>query len=214
MPRFKNTLMLNMTGAIVVSLLSCNGIYDDPSEMPVEEEENAFSLVDCTSYTNWTYFNLADGTSQTLDYQADEAEIAAGWTFAMHRYDCKTNGGGAYETSFSTLDELTAALSGGTFSLPAANDYEADVADSVTVDMSHMMEGYLVYAKSTVNTVLGRWLDVDTSNMPPNYTQSNKVYLIRTSGGEVAAISFTGYSNPYEYNTKGYISFDYIFPVQ
>lgn len=203
-----------MTGAIVASLLSCDGIYDDPSEMPAEEKENAFSLVDCTSYTNWVYFSLADGTTQTLDYQADEGEITAGWTFAMHRYDCKTNGGGAYETAFSTLDELTAALADGSFSLPSAGDYAADVADSVTVDMSHMMEGYLVYAESMVNEVLGRWLNVDTSNMPPNYTQSNKVYLIRTSDGEVAAVSFTGFSNPYEYNTKGYISFDYIFPLQ
>lgn len=213
MPHFNNLLTFITAGAIVASLLSCDGIYDDPSEMPVDDEENAFSLVDCTSYTNWVYFNLDDGTTQTLDYQADEGEIEAGWTFAMHRYDCKTNGGGAYETDFSTLDELTEALANGSFSLPSANDYTADVADSVTVDMSHMMEGYLVYAKSMVNEVLGRWLDVDTSNMPPNYTQSNKVYLIRTSGGEVAAISFTGYSNPYEYNTNGYISFEYIFPV-
>jgi len=209
----RNILTFTMTGAMIMSSLSCDGIYDDPSEMPVEKDDNSFSLVDCTSYTNWVYFNLADDTSQTLDYQAEESDIAAGWTFAMHRYDCKTNGGSAYETVYTSIEELQTALDEGTFALPQASDYVADVADSVTIDMSHMMEGYLVYAKSMVNQELGKWLDVDTSNMPPNYTQSDRVYLIRTSDGSVAAIYFTGYSNPYEYNTKGYISFDYVYPL-
>lgn len=207
----KATLSIIVAGTIFSSL-SCDGIYDDPSEMPTENKENSYAYADATSYTNWVYFYLADNSQQTFDYK-DTTDIPAGWTFAMHRYDCKTNGGSAYETSFTSLDDFQAAVESGTFTMPADNEYVADADDSVTVDMSHMMDGYLIYAPSKVNAVLGKWLDVNTSQMPPTYTQSKRVYLVKTKEGNVAAVYFTAFSNPYQYDTKGYISFDYIYPV-
>lgn len=195
-----------------MTLLSCDGIYDDPENMPVEEKENAYSYIDCTDYKTWVYLNLADGSQTSVAYDDTEG-IPAEWTFAMHRYDCKTNGGSAYETDFTSIDELSAAIEAGTFTIPDASAFTADVDSKVTIDMSHMMEGYLDYAESKVNEVLGRWLDVDTSQMPPIYTPSGKVYLIRAADGEVAAVDFTEYSNPQKYNTKGYISFEYIYPI-
>jgi len=202
-----------LTAGVLLSPLSCDSIYDDPADMPVVEKENSYSYIDCTDYKTWVYLNLEDGSQTAVAYD-NVADIPSQWTFAMHRYDCKTNGGSAYETTFSSLDELTAAISAGTFSIPDASAFTEDEDSKVTIDMSHMMEGYLDYADSKVNKTLARWLDVDTSNMPPNYTPSDKVYLIRTATGEVAAVRFTAYSNPQQYNTKGYISFDYIFPLQ
>jgi len=201
-----------MAGA-TFSLLSCDGIYDDPSEMPTETKDNAYSYVDATSYTNWVYFYLEDGSYKTFDYQTTE-EIPDGWAFAMHRYDCKTNGGSACETEYTSIDELKTAISNGSFAMHADDKFVADTEDSITVDMSHMMEGYLVYSKSLVNAELSKWLDVNTSQMPPIYTQSKRVYLLKLSDGSVAAICFTAFSNPYQYDTKGYISFDYIYPIQ
>lgn len=195
------------TGVLSVALSSCDDIYDDPSDMPSEEKENSYSYVDCTDYKTWVYFNLADGSQTPLAY--DSESLPEDWDFAMHRYDCKTNGGSVYETDYTSIDNLTAAISAGTFSVPDASAFTADVDGKVTIDMSHMMEGYLDYADSKVNEVMGRWLDVDTSNMPPNYTPSDKVYLLLTAAGDVYAIRFTAYSNPQQYNTKGYISFDY-----
>lgn len=206
---FKHLLNICITtGVLALAFSSCDDIYDDPSDMPSEDKENAYSYVNCTDYKTWVYFNLEDGSQTPLSYDSDS--LPEVWTFAMHRYDCKTNGGSAYETSFSTITELTAAISAGTFALPDASEFTADVDGKITIDMSHMMEGYLDYADSKVNAVLAKWLDVDTSNMPPNYTPSDKVYLLRTADGTVYAIRFTAYSNPQQYNTKGYISFDYL----
>jgi len=191
---------------------SCDDIYDDPANIPTEDKDNAYSYIDATEYTNWVYLNLKDGSQTTLAYD-NTADIPAEWTFAIHRYDCKTNGGSAYETSFSTLDALTAAIEDGSFSVPDASQFTADEDSKITIDMSGMMEGNIGYADSKVNKVLGKWLDVNTSQMPPIYTMSNKVYLICESDGTVAAIKFTNYANPQKSNTKGYISFDYIYPL-
>lgn len=194
-------------GVLLLALSSCDDIYDDPADMPSEQKENSYTYVDCTDYKTWVYFNLEDGSQTSLSY--DSEELPSDWTFAMHRYDCKTNGGSAYETSYTSITDLTTAISAGTFSIPDASAFTADVDSKVTIDMSHMMEGYLDYADSKVNEVMAKWLYVDTTNMPPEYTPSNKVYLVRTADGKVYAVLFTAYSNPQKYNTKGYISFDY-----
>jgi len=209
---FRKTLECCLTAGAILLPLSCDSIYDDPADMPVVKEDNAYSYIDATEYTNWVYLNLEDGSQTTLAYD-NTADIPAEWTFALHRYDCKTNGGSAYETSFSTLDELTAAIAGGTFTVPDASQFTADEDGKITVDMSGMMQGVIEYADSKINKVLGLWLDVNTSQMPPIYTMSKKVYLLRTSGGAVAAIEFTDYANPSQYNTKGFISFKYIYPL-
>lgn len=194
---------------ILLSLSSCDNIYDDPSEMPGNnDKENSFSNIDATAYTNWVYIDLDKGTQTTLDYD-NSADMPTDWTLAIHRYDIKTNSGSAYRTSYTSLDEVKTAVQKGTFPMPDASEFTQDEPSKITIDMSHMMEGHIDYADANINKVLGKWLNVDTSSMPPNYTMDGNVYLVRTSGGDVYAIQFTGYSNPYQSNTKGYISFDY-----
>lgn len=194
----------------LLSLSSCDSIYDDPSEMPSDSgKENSYTNIDATSYTNWVYVNLADGTQTTLAYD-NTADLPAEWTFAIHRYDIKTNGGGAYRTSYTSIDEVRTAVEKGTFPMPDASEFAADEPGRITIDMSHMMDGYIDYADAYINKVLSQWLNVDTSSMPPVYTMDGNVYLIRTGEGKTAAVQFTGYSNPYQSNTKGYISFDYV----
>lgn len=203
--------MFAMAGA-GLSLLSCDSIYDDPEDFTAASGNGSFSYVDATSYTAWVYIDLASGTQTPLAYD-NTADIPAGWTFAIHRYDCRTNGGGAFETAYTSLKALSDDLSAGRFTLPAAAEYAPDEDGEITTDMSHMMDGYLVTAPARLNKVLNRWLTVDTSTMPPAYTMSGRVYLIRTSDGTVGAIQFTAFSNPYNYDTKGYISFDYVYPL-
>ncbi len=205
----KLTALLGMAALLLLSLSSCDGIYDDPSELPSDEgQENSYTNVNATSYTTWVYLNLADGSQTSLDYN-NTADIPANWTIALHRYDIKTNAGSAYRTSYTSLDEVKTAVSKDTFPMPDASEFTADETSKITVDMSHMMDGYIDYADAAINKTLGKWLNVDTSSMPPNYTMDSNVYLVRTQGGDVYAIQFTGYSNPYQSNTKGYISFDY-----
>ncbi len=197
---------------VCATLVACD-VYDDMSQMPQSEGgDGSFSYLDATSYTQWIYLNLEDGTGVTLEYD-DTLNIPEQWTFALHRYDCKTNGGTAMETEFGSIDALVAALRGGEYAF-SQSQFVADTQDSITIDMSHMMDGWLEYAPSMVNKELGKWLDVDTSEMPPIYTPSDRAYIICTREGTYAALRFTAFSNPFYYDTKGYISFDYLYPLE
>ncbi len=197
---------------VCMALIACD-VYDDMSLMPQSENgDGSFSYIDATDYKQWIYLNLEDGTGVTLEYD-DTLNIPEQWTFALHRYDCKTNGGAAMETEFGSLEELQTALNGGEYSF-AQSQFVPDTQDSIIIDMSHMMDGWLEYAPAMLNKEMGKWLDVDTSEMPPIYTASNRVYIICTREGTYAAVRFTAYSNPFYYDAKGYILFDYLYPLE
>lgn len=197
---------IGMTGTVLLSLSSCD-IYDE------QRPSSDYTNINATDYTKWVYISLASKSdSITLPYD-NVADIPANWDLAIHRYDVKTNDGAAVEVDYSTLESFKSDIAAGYFKLPAPDQFVRDVDDSITVDMSHMMEGYLVYAKTKKNKEIGKWLDVNTEQMPPIYTPSNKVYLLRLKDGTYAALRFTGYRNPSLYNTSGYISFDYIYPL-
>jgi len=89
--------------------------------------------------------------------------------------------------------------------------FTADVDSQVVVDMSTMMDGYLGYSPAHVNPVLSRWLDVNTSTMPPVYTLSRKVYIVQMEDGTLAALFFSDYVN--EKAAKGYITIQYRYPL-
>lgn len=182
----------------VLLFSSCAGwIYEGEGE---EGEWNTH--IDARSYADWIYIRFS--SRDTIRKKYNETAPAA-WDFAIHRYDCKTNGGAVSETSCRTLEELKVAGK-----LPEG-EFAADVNGKIAVDMSGMMEGKIVYADSPLNEVLGRWLQVDTGQMPPVYTPSKRVYLLRLADGTYAAVLFTDFSD--EAGVKGYISFDYIYPL-
>ncbi len=193
---------------IAVAAAACS-IYDDIDNIPTEAASgNAYSYVDATSYTTWIYFDLLGGGYTALPYD-DTDHLPSAWTFALHRYDCKTHDGGAVETPFSSLAALLSAIENGAYRLPAADEFIGDELGEINIDMSTMMDGYIITAEAMVNKELSKWLDVDISTMPPIYTPSNKVYLLLTADGTYIAILFTGFTNPYYYDAKGYISFEY-----
>lgn len=195
-------------------LLSCDGIYDDISLMPADgASETSFSYVDATDYTTWVYIDLSSLTTVTLAYD-DSLNIPAEWSFALHRYDCKTNSGSVFETDFKSIDEFKSAYDAGQYVVPDASLFTPDSEGQIAIDVSHMVEGYLIYAPVVMNAVLTRWLDVNLITMPPIYTPSGNVYLLLLRDGSLAAIRFTGFSNPYYYDAKGYISFDFVYPVE
>ncbi len=211
MKRIQKMLWCALILAAGFGLASCN-LYDDMSKMPqTGGGDGRFSYVDATSYTQWVYLNLEDGSCVALAYN-DSTDIPEEWTFALHRYDCKTNAGAAMETAFGSLEEMEEAMRQGTFS-PENGQYVQDSPDSIYIDLSQMLDSVLVYAPSMVNKELSKWLDVDISGMPPIYTPSHKVYVIRTKEDEYVAVLFTSFSNPYYYDAKGYISFSYIYPL-
>lgn len=206
---FKYTIMLGAA----MSLSACNGIfeniYDAPIETEMEIKENSFSQVKTVEYTEWAYIELSNRKVTTVPIGEEyESQIPEDWDFAIHRYDIKTNGGAACQTSYTSIDDLKTSGK-----LPDKKDFVKDewTTDKIAIDMSGMMDGNIVYTESYRNAVLSGWLDVNTSTMPPVYTMSNQVFLIRMKDNTYAAIRFTNYMNAR--GIKGYIDFDFSYPL-
>ncbi|WP_336617221.1 HmuY family protein [Bacteroides acidifaciens] len=206
---FKYTIMLGAA----MSLSACNGIfeniYDAPIETEMEIKENSFSQVKTVEYTEWAYIELSNRKVTTVPIGEEyESQIPEDWDFAIHRYDIKTNGGAACQTRYTSIDDLKTSGK-----LPDEKDFVKDewTTDKIAIDMSGMMDGNIVYTESYRNAVLSSWLDVNTSTMPPVYTMSNQVFLIRMKDNTYAAIRFTNYMNVR--GIKGYIDFDFSYPL-
>lgn len=197
-----------------MSLSACNGIfeniYDDPIETEMEIKENKFSQVKTVEYTEWAYIDLSARKVTTVQIGEEyESQIPEKWDFAIHRYDIKTNSGAAFQTSYTSIDDFIAAGK-----LPEAEKFVEDewTTNKIAIDMSGMMEGNIVYTDSYYNATLSSWLNVDTSTMPPIYTMSSQVYLLRLKDNTYAAIRFTNYTNAK--GIKGYIDFDFSYPIE
>lgn len=204
--------------AAMVSLASCNGIfggiYDAPETdadigygfIVVDDERRTGRIyIDATDYAEWHYIDL-DG--RRVVQTPVEGMPPERWDFAVHRYDVKTNGGAVWESAagdFGSIPDL------GTLS---PDDFTCDewTTDRITVDMSQMMDGVIVYAEDYRNPCLSRWLDVDTSTMPPIYTLSGKVYLLRLADGTHAALRLANFMD--DAAVKGFLTIDYMYPVE
>ena len=184
--------------------------YDDPS---VEKKEGQY-YVDATDYAQWVYINLHTPTptitTSTISLDdMSETGAPSEWDIAHHRYDVKTNGAAVVMTPYHTIEDLEMA------GMPQECQWVADEFsdECVTVDMSHMMEGYLVYAPGYKNTELGKWVNVDTSNMPPNYAMYDNVMLIRFADSTYAAIQLVNFMSTDRYQIKGWMTVNYQYPV-
>lgn len=205
-----------MSGVMaVLSLSACNGIFNDIYDEPLPEE-NGFIYtddktrtgriyIDATDYTEWHYVDLLGKQVTTT---AIDGKAPAEWDFAIHRYDTKTNGGKVMESSVSDFSSLPNM---GTLSEEL---FVADVwtTEKIRVDMSQMMDGIILYSEDYYNSCLSRWLDVNTSTMPPIYTLSGKVYILMLSDGTYAALRLTDFMN--DAAVKGFMSIDYLYPVE
>ncbi len=85
--------------------------------------------------------------------------------------------------------------------------------ERIITDLSGMMSGNIIYADSPCNLELSKWLNLDLSIMPPIYTPGNRVYLLKMADGTMAAIRFRSYMHT-STGKKGYVSFDYIYPLE
>lgn len=202
----------------LLSLSACNGILEDIYDEPLAEESNKYGFIvvddktntgriyiDATDYTEWHYIDLLG--KEVLTKSIDE-DAPTHWGFAVHRYDVKTNGGSVIESGVTDFG-----------SIPNINTFpeEAFVADEwttnkITVDMSQMMDGIILYAEDYYNPCLSKWLNVDTSTMPPIYTLSGNIYLLRLSDGSYAALRLSNYMS--DAAIKGFMTIDYLYPVQ
>lgn len=217
----KNSLLTTAMLGALLSLSACNGILEGIYDQPTTDTEFSYGFnsvndnseatgtvyLNATSYTRWTYIDFHTQKMDSIEITPD-AQVPENWDIAIHRYDVKTNGGTVLETGFTGLSTL---LSSGT--LPQGTFISDEwTTEKIIVDMSTMADGYLGYAESDYNPELSKWLNVDKSTMPPIYTPSNKVYLLKLKDGTMAAIRLKSYMN--ELGVKGYMTFDYIYPFE
>lgn len=203
--------------AAVLSLSSCHGIFSGIYDEPIEETSDGFGFIkineatrtgtiyiDASDYTKWNYISLKDKKVVTTLYDAEQPE---NWDFAVHRYDAKTNGASVFETEYSDVTEISSVskFSGATF---VADEW---TTNKITIDMSQMMEGIIRYAEDYYNPCLSKWLNVDTSSMPPIYTLSEKVYILKLQDGTYAALKLSDFMNTS--GIKGFMTIDYLYPV-
>lgn len=198
-----------VSGAVCMSLLSScdgimSGIYDDPDGRgPCDGFGTDGTLyIDATSYTDWVYIDFSERSVVTLDVEAD---APSEWDIAVHRYDVKTNAGRALETEVSDF-ELAHGLTIDEDCLVG----DVWTTDKVVTDMSTMLDGYLSYTDSFYNPEISRWLDVDTSTMPPVYTTSGRIYILCLADGSRVGIKFKDFMN--DKLVKGHITIEYVYP--
>ena len=197
-----------IAGAASMGLLSaCNGILDGIYDQPDNENNTGFEnegeiFIDATSYTQWVYIDFSERSTVTLGYDEDAPQ---NWDIAVHRYDVKTNGAKVVETNYSDFDQaITATID--------EADLVSDIwtTNQIVIDMSTMMDGYLGYTESSYNPELSKWLNVDTSTMPPIYTPSGKVYIVYLPDGTRAGVKLLNFMN--DMQVKGYMTIQYMYP--
>ena len=216
---------LLLTVATLCCLLTaCEGIFEDIYDDPqVSLSTTGYGFIDynlstyygtayvnTTDYYTWYYLNFHDFTTDTLTIDLDADDILADepdeWDIALHRWDVRTNDGAGLETEYTSLDAL---VSDGT--LPDGDFVEDEWYEYISVDMSDMMSGNIGYMSCYTNLEIAKWMDVDTSGMPPTYTPSNKVYLVRFNDDTMAALLLSNYMN--SSGTKCYLTIDFVYPI-
>lgn len=139
-----------------------------------------------------------------LETDGNVDESSFDWDIALHKYDVKTNEGAALATTEGDISKVTV--------LPA-DGYVADIqTDSLIYDMAGMMKNSIGYACGHMNEVLNEGVVVHMESMPPVYTMSGLVYILKLKSGEYAKIKFTDYTN--DENVKGHITFEYVYPFK
>ncbi|MDR0604427.1 MAG: HmuY family protein [Bacteroidales bacterium] len=161
--------------------------------------------VDASNYGKWVYISFSSGLF--LNEQGEEVELDyqndLSWDMALHRYDVRLNGGesgkgqgAALETIYTELNEVTVIPESG---------YILDVMDSIMASAAMPP----VYEAQPYNLEASKWMNVNTSKMPPSYTLSDKVYIFKTAEGKHVKIIFTDYRNAED--KTGHIKFSYAY---
>lgn len=220
MKNIVNLILPIMLGATMMLLPACDGILDGIYDQPVVKAKNQFGFIeidkenktgviyiDASDYKKWIYINFHLLTIDSARIEENMQEPAQ-WDIAIHRYDAKTNGATVLETGFTGFAglEMAGAIPDG--------EYVPDVwtTNRIIVDMSGMMEGKIGYAESFYNPELSKWLDVNLSTMPPVYTPSNKVYVVKLKDGTFAALRLRNFMSTA--NIKGFMTIEYIYPYE
>lgn len=129
------------------------------------------------------------------------------WHIAVHRNNVRTNGGAAYETSYTSMQDLPESSEA--FADAPFTEDEWNQLDVWAVQ-SRMLQGLIGNQGIKVNPVLSRWLTMDIPPMPPAFTLNNHVFIVRFADDTYAAIQLENYQSPM--GTKCCLTINYKYP--
>ena len=145
-------------------------------------------------YTYW-YDVFGAGLSnhefQSFTPTAEQPEPEK-WHIAVHRNNVRTNGGAAYETSYTSMSELpesSEAFADATFTPDTWNELD------VWTIREQMLQGFVGNQGIRVNPVLSSWLKLEIPPVPPAFTLNNHVFIVRFDDDTYAAIQLENYQN-------------------
>ncbi len=205
----KNRFFLLMLVVALFGFQSC-GEKDDDDNKPKSDLKQGELTIDATAFDKWVYVSLETGAIvATEDVHAKRA--GTDWDIAFHRYDVRLNGGksgegkaGAYlapdKKGKSGWDAITQALPTG---------YIQD-------ELIQMLTAYTMpsptFENISASPVIkggdqGTW--VTKKGMPPTYTVTNQIFVIKTAKGKYGKLWLKQYIDA---NKKGgHITFKYAY---
>lgn len=187
-----------------------NGIVTVP--IPVSESSESSEHPNHPSSGIYTYWydvfgaGLSNHEFRGFTPTASQPEPAT-WHIAVHRNNVRTNGGAAYETNLTSMDDLPE--SSAAFADAAFTPDEWNEVDVWTVQ-GQMLQGLIGNQGIKVNPVLASWLTVSLPPIPPLFTHNNHVFIVRMNDGTFAALQQENYQSPK--GTKCCLTINYKYP--
>lgn len=201
--------------AVAAAILSAGFISCSKEDSGKNEDPAKKSVViDTRAYDKWTYFSFEKGIIGTYTETEFDYKNNTEWDLAFHRWDVRTNGGesgkgrgGAAESTYGSLNTASWSVH------PSQFRYITDTQIKTYMKAPDMNSESGMDQRVSVpaNTELAKWMTVTMTTIPPSYTLSRKAYVVQTASGKTAVVLFTNYMN--EKAEKGYVNFDYVYPV-
>lgn len=176
--------------------------------IPVEQTDRAEGKAGI--YTYW-YDVFGEGISKREFrdfYPTAPQKMPESWTFAVHRNNVMTNGCSVARTEFDSFDQLpedTFELNSLTYTRDEWNESD------VWVIQDRMLLGLIGCQGIEINEALSSWLAVEIPPIPPAFTLSSKVFILKTPEGELAALQLKNYQSAA--GTKCVLSINYRYPL-
>lgn len=114
------------------------------------------------------------------------------WTFAVHRDNARTNGCAVAVSNFDSMDQIPEDKS-----FLEGLDFTADrwSENEVWCIQDNMLSGLIGNQGITINPKLSSWLKVELPPIPPAFTISRKVMILRLPDSSYAAIQLGNYQS-------------------
>lgn len=214
----EGTLVIDATSWTDWYYVDLNNIVEPtPYPIPFSEESQKPTTSNLRPPTNipgiYTYWFDVWGKGISVNefrsfLPTDEQPAPEKWSFAVHRNNVRTNGGGVCETQLTDIGQLK-------FSREELEKftYVGDewTETAVWADQSQMLNSLVGSQGIAINTLLSSWLRLDVPPMPPAFTHNDHVFILRLSDGTFAALQLANYLSPT--GAKCYLTINYKYPI-